>query len=284
MGAKMLTYEDLQLVAALAREGTPVAASKYLNIHLATLYRRLKELECHPAGPLFKRVRGRYVLSSLGEELAQAAGKMEEQLAVARRRLAGGEEQLQGRVTVTTADSLVPLVTRVMQAFRILHPAIHFELVVTNQFADLACYEAEVAIRPTNTPPETWIGKNVGDFDYGIYTGAGTQEPLFWIDLDSSLSSIPAGRWLAKHVPAEQVVLKVNSMWAAAQAAASGVGKALLPDYLARYLRLQRLQGIDPQLSCPLWLLIHPDLRYTPRVQTFLRFATEMLRKELLVA
>lgn len=277
----MLSTDDLLLIAALARSGKPAPAAAGLNVHLATVYRRLKELEQEAGAPLFQRLGGQYVPTPLGSELVRAAVGVEANLAEARRQLAGGEQRLAGRITLTTPDSLVPLVSTLLPPVRRKHAGIRFDLVVSNTFADMARYEAEVAIRPTRSPPETLVGQRAGAFRYAVYVKSGTREDLPWIALDDSLSAIPAARWLAAHVAEEEIVLRVNSMWAAAQAAAAGLGRALLPEYLHRSFDLDRQGDFIGALESEVWLLIHPDLRRTPRIQAFMDLAAGRLRAQL---
>ena len=277
----MLSTDDLLLIAALARSGKPAPAAAGLNVHLATVYRRLKELEQEAGAPLFQRLGGQYVPTPLGSELVRAAMDVEANLAEARRQLAGGEQRLAGRITLTTPDSLVPLVSTLLPPVRRKHAGIRFDLVVSNTFADMARYEAEVAIRPTRSPPETLVGQRAGAFRYAVYVKSGTREDLPWIALDDSLSAIPAARWLATHVAEAEIVLRVNSMWAAAQAVAAGLGRALLPEYLHRSFDLDRQGDFIGALESEVWLLIHPDLRRTPRIQAFMDLAAGRLRAQL---
>lgn len=277
----MLSTDDLLLVTALARSGKPATAAASLNVHLATVYRRLKELEQEAGVPLFQRLGGQYIPTPLGSDLVRAATAVEENLAEARRQLAGGEQRLEGRITLTTPDSLVPLVAGLLPVVRRKHAGIRFDLVVSNSFADMARYEAEVAIRPTRSPPETLVGQRAGAFRYAVYAKSGNAAVLPWIALDDSLSAIPAARWLAAHVAEDEIVLRVNSMWAAAQAAAAGLGKALLPDYLHRAFDLNRQGDFIDALESEVWLLVHPDLRRTPRIQVFMDLAASRLRAEL---
>lgn len=73
----------------------------------------------------------------------------------------------------------------------------------------------------------------------------------------------------------------MNGMWSAGQAAASGLGKALLPDYLAKQFGLRSLGEPIDGLDSEVWLLIHADLRRTPRIRAFMDFAGRLLRARL---
>jgi DNA-binding transcriptional LysR family regulator len=101
------------------------------------------------------------------------------------------------------------------------------------------------------------------------------------VALDDSLAAIPSSRWLAKQVPVDAIVLRVNSMWAAAQAAAAGIGKALLPDYLGREFDLAREDRQIAEIDSQVWMLIHPDLRRTAKIRAFLDFGAPYIRARL---
>jgi len=275
--------EDLKLIGTLARHSTVAATATALNSHLATIYRRLKTLEKQAGERLFDKIDGRYEPTPLGSELAALSDSVQDRLAEARRRLTGGDKRLMGRIVVTTADSLVPLVSRLIEAFRNENPDLSFDLVVANSFADIGRYEAEVAIRPTRAPPEALVGRMAGTFGYGIYSAADRPTSDKWVTLDDSLAAIPSSRWLAKQVPIDSIVVRVNSMWAAAQAVTAGIGKALLPDYLGQEFKLVREERQIPEIDSQVWMLIHADLRQTARIRAFLDFGTPYIRARLTV-
>jgi DNA-binding transcriptional LysR family regulator len=75
-------------------------------------------------------------------------------------------------------------------------------------------------------------------------------------------------------VPATRPVLRADSLVAMREAAAAGVGLAVLPCYLGDTdNRLRRFDKTLPDVSTELWLLTHEDLRQTARVRAFMEFA-----------
>jgi DNA-binding transcriptional LysR family regulator len=97
---------------------------------------------------------------------------------------------------------------------------------------------------------------------------------LDWIWPDSSLASTAVGRWMHDRAPAASPVLRADSLVAMREAAATGLGLAVLPCYLGDTdARLRRLGDPLPDLSTELWLLTHEDLRRTARVRAFMEFA-----------
>jgi DNA-binding transcriptional LysR family regulator len=88
-----------------------------------------------------------------------------------------------------------------------------------------------------------------------------------FVGFDESLASTPQERWLAKLAPSRRVVFRCNSTAALLAAAGAGIGVAAVPCFAAEGdPRLVRLDGPEP-VPNELWLLVHGDLRRTPRVR-----------------
>jgi DNA-binding transcriptional LysR family regulator len=270
--------DDLRLVAALAQEKGVRHAARLLGTHVATIYRRLQALEQRLGLPLFERVDGDFHPTPAGAELIAAATDVSDRLGVLQRRLAADRGRLVGGLSVTTTDSLLPLVAEAIKPFQAAHPDVRLHLIVSNAMADMARHDADVAIRPTATPPEALVGRRIAPVQFAIYA-ATAETPERWIALDESMSDARSRHWLARHVDAP--ALRVNSMWAAAEACAAGLGWALLPDYLARRFPLVPIKPPIAELESAIWMLFHPDHRATPRVRYFVREVGQALQRAL---
>ncbi len=275
----MLDLADLELVAAVARSGSVRSAAVKLGAHAATIYRRLAAIERRVTAPLFYRAGGRLKPTEQGEMVVQVALEGQGRLAELNRKLSGAAVVVAGTITATTTDSLAPIVFPAVTRFSAANPLVRVHVILSNREADLARHEAEVAIRPTRTPPESLIGRRAATFGYGVYTSEA--DPPGWIALDGSLGAIPSSRWLRNRLGVEAPVITVNSVWAAGQACAAGGGKALLPDYVATPLRLRRLEGPIDELESEVWLLAHEDLSRTPRIRAFIASVAGHIRNTL---
>ena len=160
------------------------------------------------------------------------------------------------------------------------------EVLVTNNILDLSRRDADIAIRPTRTPDPHLVGKRVGDVEFGIYAARDfLQQPapgdIFgqdWIGFDSSLRSTPPGAWFESRIPQARVCLRGDSFVGIRVAAENGIGLALLPCLLGDSSdRLERLPMSIPELSIGLWLLTHPDLMRSARVNAFFEYFSEAL-------
>jgi len=283
----MLDWNDLRTVLAVARAGGAGAAARRLGVHPSTVFRRLNALEESLGARLFEHRPEGYLATPAGEEICAAAERMEAEIAVLGRRLAGQDLRPSGTVRVTTTETLIDLLTPHFAAFRAGHREIELHVVVADRFFDLTRHDADVAIRPTNDPPETLVGRRLATIATAVYgardylTGRPDAHDLSlhdWIGLDETLAHLAAARWLRRTAQRAATPYRVNSLTAAVAAAKAGLGLAALPCYLADgEPALKRVTPPLAELDSALWILTHEDLRQVARVRVFLDAMAEGL-------
>lgn len=268
-----LRWDDLRIVLAIAEAGSLAGAGRQLGVSHATVFRRLDGLEERLGVRLFERLPEGYAPTPAGEDLAAAARRVETEVLEAERRVQGRDLMPSGTVRVTTTDTLYAgLLAPVLAGFRRAHPAITLEVTVSNRVHDLSRRDADVAIRPSDRPPEALVGRRLGRLRQAVYgpAGAGQAAALAaadWIGPDDTMGYRTLERWMAGTGYAERCVLRLDSVLAMATAVRCGSGIAVLPCYLADAdPGLQRLG--EPVED--LWLLTHADLRHTTRIRALL--------------
>jgi DNA-binding transcriptional LysR family regulator len=291
-------WDDLRYFLAVARAGSLTGVAKALAVNHSTVLRRLAGLERRLDARLFDRFQSGYVMTEAGEELRKRLGGVAEQMESAQRRLAGLNEALSGTIRVTSTDTLVQgLLTPSLAEFRRRHPGIHLQMVINNSFLSLTQREADVAVRPTARPPENLVGRAVGVLQTAVYAsetylremaGRGIEPTEWaahdWVAPDEALSHLAQSRWVASHVPAERVVLRVDSLLAMFEAVRHGAGMGMLLCLLANGERnLVRVAAPDPALDTPVWVLTHPDLRRVQRIKALTDHLFDALRAHPLV-
>ena len=98
------------------------------------------------------------------------AGAMEEKVATFTRKLAGQAVAPAGELRVTTNDTLlVHLLTPIFSRFIAANPEMRLDVVLANQALNLSKRDADVAIRATDNPPETLVGRRVATIAWAIY-------------------------------------------------------------------------------------------------------------------
>lgn len=275
-----MDWDSLRIVLAVARAGSLSGAARALGVNHSTVFRRLGAIEAELEVRLFERLPGGFLPTAPGEALRVAAGRVEAEVLAAERRLRGQDLRLTGSLRVTAPDTVaLKLLPEALAAFRRACPGIDVELSVDNGLADLTRREADVALRPTERPPEALVGRRIAAIAFAVYGAPGYLEataarPLAehdWIAPDDSLRRLAIARWLRESLPEAQVVLRSDSLMGLFEAARAGLGLATLPCFMADpEPGLRRVEGPLAGTETALWLLTHADLRRTARIRAFL--------------
>lgn len=275
-----MNWDDIKFVKALAAARTLEAAGADMRVAPSTVFRRLNRIEKELGLSLFTRDRRGYHLTSAGEEIARLAEDMDLRVAETARKLARHDLNPSGTVRLTTTDTLTPLVIEHLPDLQASHPDIRLELVVNSDRLSLGRREADIALRPSNNPPETLVGRNLGQIRYGVWARADLAEGAPWIGYDSEGSMIPAAGWMQAQKP-DPIALTCNNLTAMTEAARQGMGRAAIPDFMAgRAGGMVRLQPLPPERWTNLWLLTHADLKTLPRISAVMTWLDERLRPE----
>ncbi|MFM9881379.1 MAG: LysR substrate-binding domain-containing protein, partial [Burkholderiales bacterium] len=154
------------------------------------------------------------------------------------------------------------------------------------EFYNLSKRDADIAIRATRKPPEHLIGKKVGVVAMAVY---GSRHYLKdrpskalashdWIALDDSVGHNASLGWLGRIMPLDDVPYRTNTFIGVANACAAGLGLAVLPCFIGdQQPLLVRMTAPIDECANDLWILTHPDLRNTVRVNAVF----DALRQEL---
>ncbi|MET3135509.1 DNA-binding transcriptional LysR family regulator [Oxalobacteraceae bacterium GrIS 1.11] len=278
-------WDDIRFFLALAREGSLSGAARALKVEHSTVARRVDAVEQALDLRLFDRLPRGWQLTPEGEALCAQAQKMEDE-ALAFGRAALGVSALRGTVRVSAPPVLAShfLAPR-LAALQRRWPGIELELIGETRDANLARSEADLALRLTRPSAPGLMARAVGELGFGLY---GTpdclrREAQEWVMLGygDSLRQTPAGQWLEKLTRARPCALRSNDFATLHQGARAGLGLALLPHFLgADDERLLRAPGVPGPPPRKLWLVLHPDLRRSPRVRAVADAIVELLAQE----
>jgi DNA-binding transcriptional LysR family regulator len=280
-----LNWSDFQTVLAVARHGSVARAFEPLGMTHSTLLRKLDLIESRLNTKVFNRGRPRYTLTAAGHEIERAAREFEPLAIGAEMRASGADLRPSGEVRVSVSSIVIDhLLPSVLAQFRSSFPDVQIELISTREHVNLRRREADIAIRIADTVPDWLVGRRLADLQFKIFTrrsGRGKLPlqniaDLFrqrrWIGFERDSHHLKFDRWLAVHVPAEQVVLRVDNFSHAANMARAGIGIALLPAFVeATIPDLQPLTTSIVDLKTPLWLVTHPELKDAARIQVLMR-------------
>ena len=296
-GFPNLAWDDLRLVKAVADARNLPAAAARIGIDHSTAFRRLRLIEQTLGVTLFEKHRTGYTLTSAGEEVAGLASRVDEDIVSVLRRLAGSELDLAGELRITTNDTLlVELLTPLLARFAETYPGMRLDVILSNAALNLSKRDADIAIRASDTPPDTLVGRRVARIGWALYGRAEdfpdpdmpdleTLHGRRWVALGDNLATLKAVRYVKTHVAPERIVYRVNSVLGLAEAVEAGIGIGHLPCFIAGTRpSLRRIGPVNPDFGADLWLLTHPDLRDAPRIRAFLDFlAAEIVRRRAFI-
>lgn len=278
---------DLLYVAAVTSTGSLAQAARKLGVNHATVFRRIVQLEKKLGVRLFERADGRYLPTSAGEEMAVAGAAMEALAQQAQLKVEGRDLRPGGVVRITSTDSLAKAVLNpILARCRAQYPDIKLHLGIDNMMLNLSRREADIAVRPALNPPEHLIGRRIAALAFAVYASpaylaasqAGDLAAHEWLALGENQERHRSMLWLQKIIPLAQVAYRIDGFGALAQACADGLGLAVLPCFLSdSNPNLRRVLEPLPELASELWVLSHPELRQTARIQA----VSQVLQQEL---
>src|SRR3954453_15966171 len=167
---KNLAWDEFRMVKAIAdAKGLPAAAER-LGVNHSTVFRRLRQIEAALGVPLFERHRLGYVATSAGGGMGALADRLDEAITAFTREVSGREPSPAGELRVTTNDTLLlHLLTPLFAAFLRQCPDMRLDVVLSNQPLNLSKRDADVAIRATDNPPETLVGRRTARIAWALY-------------------------------------------------------------------------------------------------------------------
>lgn len=285
MPAAELVWDDLRCFALVALEGSVASAARAAQVEHSTVVRRISRLEGALNLRLFNRLVRGWVMTDEGEALRERVLQIEEQmLGIKRFAQALGKDS--GSVTLTAPpDLLSDVVTPVLAGFAADHPQIELRLSGAMGQANLSRGEADIALRMVKVEGAELVCQKICTVSYQVYglahwSGEAWQKRRFigYSDLhqpflNEALNSRAAGREICLHTNSPRVALK---------AAATGLGLALLPNFLAAHCpELVVVETPETPVYRPVYIVMQRDVRKAHRVRAVVDYLKQHIAREV---
>jgi DNA-binding transcriptional LysR family regulator len=292
--------EAMTILLAAVDTGSLSAASRQLGIPLATVSRRVSELEAHLGTRLLLRGHRKVELTDAGRGYVAACRRIAEDIAEAERLAAGEYRAPQGELILSVPlvmgrTFVMPVVVEFLETYR----DIRVDVQMSDRIVNLVQEHVDLAMRVGELPDSSMIATRVGAIRQMICASPaylkrrGTpRKPSDLAAHDCIVNKYFAfgedwpfcidGKLRTFSVPGR---LFVNSSDAAMVAATAGAGIARVWSYQVADLIKSRalvalLESCEPP-PIPV-SLIHPSQRQEPlKLRAFLDFAVPRLRKSL---
>ncbi len=271
-------WEDIRAALAVARSGTVSGAAEALQVHHATIIRRVASLEAQLGAKLFQRHPRGYALTEAGRTLLRAATEADERFAQMAAQIASAGDRVEGELVVTSLPELSDRVLPPLIGLMARHEGLRLRYITDARLFRLDVGEAHLAIRAGARPTQPdYVVQPLGQVRIEILAAPEYLARCGPVDDPAThrfcvpgpeARNAPMMRWLVDHVPEAQIVMISSD--ADAREAMIRAGQAIGPLPGARAAGLIRVAGL-PEWDAPLWLVTHVDLHRTPKVQAALR-------------
>jgi DNA-binding transcriptional LysR family regulator len=293
-------FEAISTFAAVAEQGGFSAASRQLGVPLATVSRRVAELEQSLGARLLTRSTRKVTLTEIGEQYLNVCKRVLDELGEADRLAAGEYQAPRGDLVVSAPRGLGsvylgPIVTDFLTAY----PEINVDLRLSDSLVNLSAEGVDVALRIAHLADSSLIAVKLGVIRHVVCASPAyldRRSPPQTIDDLSNHDCVtftglsPAREWTFRRkgrtarVPVKSR-LSVTTADAALGAAVAGIGLTRLLCYQAskaieaKQLSLL-LRAYEPE---PLPVsLIYPSGRLVPKkLKAFLDFVVPRMKQKL---
>lgn len=302
-----LDWDSFRHVLAIGDAGTLAGAARALGVNHTTVLRRLDALEESLGARLFERQRSGYIPTDTGRLLIEQARHMALRADEIERQVLGADRELTGPLRVTTAFAVMEhLLPQPLADFARAYPKIEVEVIENAYLIDLASRsleaearwgrrEADVAFRMSPHVADYLVGRQLGMTECAVYARRGIPDlpqqltPLEqltreapWVAFERGAASRIYDVWMHQQLAQADVRVRVDIFNAKAAMLNTGIGVGILPTFMkAKHPHLVQVSEVIPELSTPLWMITHPDLRNTARVRAFMRFVGDAIAQRL---
>lgn len=292
--------EAMSVFVSAVDGGSLSAAGRQLGMPLATVSRKLSDLETHLRARLLHRSTRKLTLTDAGRDYYASCKRILEDVGEAERDASGEYSEPRGELTVAAPIvfgrlHLLPVVTQFLQAY----PQVDVRLVQGDRNTNLVEEHLDLALRIGALPDSSFTATALGGVrrvacaspDYVARRGSPARPgDLAAHDCISFATLDAADRWRfvargEEHLVAVHPRLVVNTAEAAIDAALAGVGITRVLSYqVADAFRDGRLQRLLPGFEAepmPVHLLFDGRRRLPLKLRAFVDFATPRLRERL---
>jgi len=275
----------MRLFLAVARTGSISGAARRLDVQHSTISRRLRKLEEKLGARLIERTKQGYELTPAGENVQQTADKMEIEMLRMDSAVLGKDADLAGPLTVSAINNMASTVLMpVFAQFSRSYPQVDLRVVVSNIDSNLSKREADVAIRLTNTPTDTLIGKRLVTVASTIYGSREYLQQLRETATEPKWIGVTCcgfhKSWTRQACGDQSPNFISDDTLLTRSAIEQGLGISYLPCFMGDMTPgLERYREPDPAHNLGLWILLHPDLKRTARVLSFRHYMDKSINE-----
>jgi len=292
----LLDWDDLKVFLAVARTGNLAQTAKLLRVDHSTVSRRVAQLETALGYGVFERSRTGFRINDLGERLLARAEVIESEIIGISADVQDEVSSAAGTVKLATMEGIGSLyLAPRMVHLKAFAPKLKMELITSPQVIHVNRREADLFLSFFKPSGQGLVSQKIGVFKLHLYAhpdyisskgGAPRSEVELrdyeFITYIEDLIQVDSVRWLRDVIDDVTSIFNSNSMIAQMMAAAGGLGVVLLPKFAVH--EGSPLVPIMPgtmSTTREIWLNVHQDLQFAPRIKTVVSFLKQQIDKDI---
>lgn len=259
-----------------------MATAEVLDIHHATVLRKIKGLEKSLGATLFHRHSRGHTPTEEAHAIREKLCDMEITVSQIHQIAQESKDLIQGKLIITTAPGMMGAIRPIVTAFIKENPTVDINLILSNEKLKLENNEAHISIRPGRPPEELdYIANNLGKIHYGLFATKsylkGKQESSYqYIRTSKELSHIPIINWMCTNIDNDKILYTTNLFSDIASSVIGGFGVGpMLTHEASQYSFLKQTHQSLKSWDNNLFMVFHKNLRKNRKLQAFKDFFIE---------
>lgn len=287
-------WDHYRSFLAVIDHGSLSAAARELGLTQPTLGRHIALLEEALGHPLFSRSSSGLLPTEQADALVPYARGMAHAAAALQRTASGMAGKVEGTVRISASEIVgIEILPFLLAPLQHRHPGLEFELSARDDVEDLLRRQADIAVRMTEPKQDALLARFIGNIALRFHAHRAYLErygtPVAIADLkhhrlvgfDRQRAYLRA---MMKRFPAAaeaHFAFRADSNLAQFAAIRAGLGIGLCQVELAK--RHPELVPVLPDFSMPLptWVVMHEDLKSSPRCRAVFDALSEGLRQHV---
>jgi DNA-binding transcriptional LysR family regulator len=292
--------EAMSVLVAVSEAGSISAASRKLKVPLATISRKVSELEAHLNVRLLMRSNRQITLTEAGRSFVAVARRILQDLGEAEREVSGEQKILKGELVLSAPIALgrfhlLPVVIDFLRD----HPSIDVRMMLVDRRLNMIEDHIDIGLRVGELNDFSLVAKKVGTVRRVVCASPAylkrrgiprTPDDLKHHDCITFENTLSPQTWSLNIGKTEKPFpihsrLVVSTAEAATDAAVAGIGLTRMLDYqIAAQLREGTLELVLESFKSPAKPvhLIYEAGRHLPlKIRTFLDYASPRLKKSM---
>lgn len=295
MNDSKLSWDLYRTFLTVLQEGSLSGAGRALSLTQPTIARHIDALEPFVGFELFVRSQQGLSPTEAALDLKPYAESLASTTAAFQRAASGHGGLVKGTVRISASEVIGTIaLPPILAALHERYPELLIELALSNAIENLLRRDADIAIRMVEPAHDALVAKRLGTVTLGLHAHRNylnrrgrpkTPDDLHNHSLIGFDRETPAIRSMRQRVPGFQLgrfALRVDSDVAQMAAIKAGFGVGICQVAVAKWdPDLVRILPDEFDLKLGTWIVMHEDLRSTPRCRTVFDTLADGLRDHL---